>query len=87
MISRLNSFDGVEVGKAAVNAELYEEAFQAFKKFGNNSLAVDVLIFHLKDVGRAYQFAEQNNDKEVWKTLGAGFLKLRMLKEAIGKFH
>ncbi|KAH9407511.1 hypothetical protein TYRP_012332 [Tyrophagus putrescentiae] len=68
-INRLNNYDAPNIANTAITSELYEEAFAIFKKFKDNVSAILVLIEHIKNLDRAYEFAEQCNQRAVWALL------------------
>ncbi len=41
-VHRLDNFDGPAVGEIAVGYELFEEAFEIYKKFGHKTQAIRV---------------------------------------------
>lgn len=47
-ISRLDNFDGPAVGEIAVGYEMFDEAFEIYKKFGLKAQAIKVLLEHGK---------------------------------------
>lgn len=56
-INRLDNFDGPAVGEIAVGYEMFEEAFEIYKKFGLKSQAIRVLLDHQGDLDRAFEYA------------------------------
>ena len=56
-IHRLDNFDGPAVGEIAVGYEMFEEAFEIYKKFSLKSQAIKVLLDHLDDLPRALEYA------------------------------
>lgn len=85
-LNRLDNYDAPEIAMRAVENELFEEAFAIYKKFDVNSEAVKVLIVHLKNLDRAYEFAERCNDADVWSLLASAQLDANLVKEAIDSF-
>ncbi|XP_052074388.1 clathrin heavy chain 1 isoform X1 [Mytilus californianus] len=85
-INRLDNYDAPDIANIAINNELFEEAFAIFKKFDVNTSAVQVLIDHVNNLDRAYEFAERCNDPAVWSLLGRAQLDANMVKEAIDSF-
>ncbi|XP_052078858.1 uncharacterized protein LOC127716652 [Mytilus californianus] len=85
-INRLDKYDAPDIANIAINNELFEEAFAIFKKFDVNTYAVQVLIDHVKNLDRAYEFAERCNDPAVWSLLGHAQLDANMVKDAIDSF-
>ncbi len=68
-INRLNNYDAPNIANTAITSELYEEAFAIFKKFKDNVSAILVLIVHIKNLDRAYEFAVRCNQRAVWALL------------------
>jgi len=85
-IDRLDNYDAPDIANIAIQSQLYEEAFAIFKKFEVNSSAVQVLIDHVQNLDRAYEFAERCNEPAVWSQLGKAQLQKGMVKEAIDSF-
>lgn len=56
-IHRLDNFDGPAVGEIAVGYEMFEEAFEIYKKFGLKTQAIKVLLEHQEDLERALEYA------------------------------
>ena len=56
-IHRLDNFDGPAVGEIAVGYEMFEEAFEIYRKFGLKTQAIRVLLDHQEDLGRALEYA------------------------------
>lgn len=56
-IHRLDNFDGPAVGEIAVGYEMFEEAFEIYKKFGLKTQAIKVLLDHQEDLDRALEYA------------------------------
>uniref|UniRef100_A0A1B6FIJ1 Clathrin heavy chain n=4 Tax=Proconiini TaxID=565685 RepID=A0A1B6FIJ1_9HEMI len=85
-INRLDNYDAPDIANIAINNELYEEAFAIFKKFDVNTSAIQVLIDHVNNLDRAYEFAERCNEPAVWSQLAKAQLKQGLVKEAIDSF-
>lgn len=85
-INRLDNYDAPDIAKIAIGSELYEEAFAIFKKFDVNTSAIQVLIEHIKNLDRAYEFAERCNEPSVWSLLARAQLSEGMVKESIDSF-
>ncbi|OTF76201.1 clathrin heavy chain 1-like protein [Euroglyphus maynei] len=85
-INRLDNYDAPDIANIAINSELYEEAFAIFKKFEVNTSAIQVLIEHIKNLDRAYEFAERCNEPAVWSLLAKAQLQENMVKEAIDSY-
>ncbi|RWS28918.1 clathrin heavy chain 1-like protein [Leptotrombidium deliense] len=85
-INRLDNYDAPDIANIAIGSELFEEAFAIFKKFDVNTSAIQVLIEHIKNLDRAYEFAERCNDPGVWSLLARAQLMQGLVKEAIDSF-
>lgn len=85
-INRLDNYDAPDIANIAIGSELYEEAFAIFKKFDVNTSAIQVLIEHIKNLDRAYEFAERCNESAVWSQLASAQLTEGMVKEAIDSY-
>jgi clathrin heavy chain len=85
-INRLDNYDAPDIANIAISSELYEEAFAIFKKFDVNTSAIQVLIDNVKNLDRAYEFAERCNESAVWSLLATAQLRAGLVKEAIDSF-
>ncbi|MEQ2158813.1 hypothetical protein GOODEAATRI_016107 [Goodea atripinnis] len=85
-ISRLDNYDAPDIANIAISNELFEEAFAIFKKFDVNTSAVQVLIEHISNLDRAYEFAERCNEPAVWSQLAKAQLQKELVKEAIDSY-
>lgn len=85
-IDRLDNYDAPDIASIAKNSELYEEAFTIYKKFEVNTSAIEVLIDQVKNLDRAYEFAERCNEPQVWSLLAKAQLNQNMMKESIDSF-
>ena len=85
-INRLDNYDAPDIAKISIEGELFEEAFAIYKKFDVNTSAVQVLIENIKNLDRAYEFAERCNEPGVWSQLGKAQLAQGLVKEAIDAF-
>src|SRR3569833_1794423 len=65
-IHRLDGFDPQQMSTACIEVGLFEEAFEIFKKIGDKTSAVNVLIEHVVSIDRAQAFAEDVDLPEVW---------------------
>ncbi|KAF3813680.1 hypothetical protein GH733_018212 [Mirounga leonina] len=85
-ISRLDNYDAPDIANIAVSSALYEEAFTIFRKFDVNASAIQVLIEHIGNLDRAYEFAERCNEPAVWSQLACAQLQKDLVKEAIDSY-
>ncbi|KAI1336912.1 clathrin heavy chain [Xylariaceae sp. FL0016] len=65
-IHRLDAFNPDECAQLCIDVGLHEEAFEIYKKVGNNTAAVEVLVDHVVSIDRANSFAEDIDSPEVW---------------------
>ena len=56
-IHRLDNFDGPAVGEIAAGYEMFEEAFEIYKKFDLKVPAIKVLLDNMDDLERAQEYA------------------------------
>ncbi|UYV79562.1 CLTC [Cordylochernes scorpioides] len=85
-INRLDNYDAPDIANIAIGSELFEEAFAIFKKFDVNTSAIQVLIDHIKNFDRAYEFAERCNEPAVWSLLAQAQLRQGLVKEATDSY-
>jgi clathrin heavy chain len=85
-INRLENYDASDIANIAINNQLYEEAFLIYKKIKINTSAIQVLIDHIKNLDRAYEFAECCNEPGVWSLLANAQLRQGLVKESIDSF-
>ncbi|RXN31453.1 clathrin heavy chain 1-like isoform X4 [Labeo rohita] len=85
-INRLDNYDAPDIANIAISNELYEEAFSIFKKFDVNTSAIQVLIEHMGNLDRAYEFAERCAEGSVWSRLAQAQLQNGLVKEAIDSY-
>ncbi|CAB1322090.1 unnamed protein product [Coregonus sp. 'balchen'] len=85
-INRLDNYDAPDIANIAISNELFEEAFAIFKKFDVNTSAIQVLIEHISNLDRAYEFAERCNEAAVWSQLARAQLQRDLVKEAIDSY-
>ncbi|CAK8683084.1 clathrin heavy chain 1 [Clavelina lepadiformis] len=85
-INQLDNYDAPDIANIAIQNELFEEAFAIFNKFDVNTSAISVLIEHVNNLDRAYEFAERCNEPTVWSQLARAQLNAGMVKEAIDSY-
>ncbi|PSC73488.1 clathrin heavy chain [Micractinium conductrix] len=85
-IHRLDNFDGPAVGEIAVGYELFEEAFEIYKKFGLKQQAIKVVLDHMEDLDRAHEFATKVDEPVVWSELANSYLEHAQVGEAIAAY-
>lgn len=56
-IHRLDNFDGPAVGEIAAGYDMFEEAFEIYKKFNLKTQAIKVLLDNMDDTKRAHEYA------------------------------
>ncbi|KAG9334025.1 hypothetical protein JZ751_009257 [Albula glossodonta] len=85
-INRLDNYDAPDIANIAISNELFEEAFAIFRKFDVNTSAIQVLIEHIGNLDRAYEFAERCSEPAVWSQLARAQLQKDLVKEAIDSY-
>ena len=87
-IHRLDNFDGPQIAEIAVSDEhqLYEEAFEIYKKCDVPDKAMDVLLEKIEDIDRAQEFAQRVQIPAVWSKLANAQLDSGLVQEAIESF-
>ena len=85
-INRLENYDAPDIANIAISNQLYEAAFSIYKKFEVNTSAIQVLIDHIKNLDRAYEFAERCNEPGVWSLLANAQIRQGLVKEAVDSF-
>ncbi|XP_054546712.1 clathrin heavy chain 2 isoform X2 [Talpa occidentalis] len=85
-ISRLDNYDAPDIASIAISSALYEEAFAIFHKFDMNVSAIQVLIEHIGNLDRAFEFSERCNEPAVWSRLARAQLQEDLVKEAIDSY-
>lgn len=85
-LTRLNNYDAPDIANIAIGAGLYEEAYAIYKKYNQHANAAKVLIENIKDVDRAFEYAELVDNPEVWSRLGKAQLEQSRVKDAISEY-
>lgn len=85
-IYRLDNFDGPAVAEKAIEYELYDEAFEIFKKFGRKVEAIKVLLLNIGDIDRAHEYATKVDEAPVWSELAHVQLERGLVSDAIGSY-
>ncbi|ORX62733.1 clathrin heavy chain [Hesseltinella vesiculosa] len=85
-ISRLDNYDANDVAEVCVGEGLFEEAFAIYKNGSINGNAMDVLIDKIKDLDRAYEYANRVDQPEAWSKLAKAQLADMRVKEAIDSY-
>jgi clathrin heavy chain len=85
-VEKLNEFDPIEIGVLAVEANLYEEAFEIYDKNKLPSKALAVLVEDVMSLDRGETYAEKIDTPELWSQLGAAQLNGLRIPEAIESY-
>ena len=85
-INRLDNYDGMDIAKIALEQGLYEEVLVIYRKNGEHSLALDILIEKIGDLQRAEDYAEKVNQHDVWSKLGYTYLSNMKVTYAMEAF-
>uniref|UniRef100_A0A1I8FU58 Clathrin heavy chain n=1 Tax=Macrostomum lignano TaxID=282301 RepID=A0A1I8FU58_9PLAT len=73
-ITKLENFDAPEIAQIAISNQLFEEAFAVCSSK------------NIRNLDRAYEFAEKCNEPAVWSQLASAQLEEGFVKEAIDSF-
>ncbi|KAJ9157568.1 Clathrin heavy chain [Pleurostoma richardsiae] len=85
-IHTLDGFDAEEISNVCIEVGLYEEAFEIFKKIGDKTSAVNVLIEHIVSIDRAQAYAEDVDLPEVWSKVAKAQLDGLRVSDAIDSY-
>jgi clathrin heavy chain len=85
-INRLDKYDAPDIALIAISADLYEEAFTIYNKFGLHQECIDVIITQMTDLDRAYEYAERIDNPNVWSRLGRAQMQAMNIKGAVESF-
>ncbi|KAI0135392.1 clathrin heavy chain [Daldinia grandis] len=85
-IHRLDSFNPDECAQLCIDVGLHEEAFEIYKKVGNKTAAVEVLVEHVVSIDRASAFAEDVDVPEVWSRVAKAQLDGLRVADAIESY-
>jgi clathrin heavy chain len=85
-IHKLDGFSGDDIARACIDVGLFEEAFEIYKKQGNKTAAVDVLVDHVVSIDRAQAFAEEVDLPEVWSKVAKAQLDGLRVSDAIESY-
>ncbi|SPN96592.1 probable clathrin heavy chain [Cephalotrichum gorgonifer] len=85
-IHKLDGFSTADIAAACIDVGLFEEAFEIFKKTGDNSGAVKVLVDNVVSIDRAQAFAEDVDLPEVWSTVAKAQLDGLRVSDAIESY-
>ncbi|MBE3111770.1 MAG: hypothetical protein IMZ46_14905, partial [Acidobacteria bacterium] len=85
-IHKIDDFSVPEIAAACVDVGLHEEAFEIFKKTGDMSGAVKVLVDNVVSIDRAQAFAEDVDTPEVWSTVARAQLGGLRVSDALESY-
>lgn len=85
-IYRLDNFDGPAVAEKAIEYQLFEEAFEIYRKFNKKVDAVKVLLVYVGDIERAHEFATKVDEAPVWSEVGHAQLEAGLVADAISSY-
>lgn len=85
-INRLDHFDGPAVGEIAVQYELYEEAFEIYRKFKLHAEGIKVLLEKVGSLERAHEFASKVDEPGVWSELAHAQLAAEQVADAVESY-
>lgn len=85
-IHRLDGYDAEDIANSCIEVGLHEEAFEIYKKIGNNESAANVLVEHVVSIDRAQAFAEQVDTPEVWSKVAKAQLDGLRVSDSIDSY-
>ncbi|EOO02633.1 putative clathrin heavy chain protein [Phaeoacremonium minimum UCRPA7] len=85
-IHRLDGFDPQEIASMCIEVGLYEEAFEIYKKVGDKTSAVNVLVENVVSIDRAQAFAEDVDLPEVWSKVAKAQLDGLRVSDSIESY-
>ncbi|KAL7629469.1 Clathrin heavy chain [Parahypoxylon ruwenzoriense] len=85
-IHRLDAFNPEECAQLCIDVGLHEEAFETYKKVGDKTKAVEVLVEHVVSIDRASAFAEDVDIPEVWSKVAKAQLDGLRVADAIESY-
>ena len=85
-IHRLDGYDAEDIANSCIEVGLHEEAFEIYKKIGNNEAAVNVLVEHVVSIDRAQAFADQVDLPEVWSKVAKAQLDGLRVSDSIDSY-
>jgi len=80
LLPALNYFDGRETVSMAIRLGHLEEALQIAKQLKEHLLGIEILVNHMDDMVRAFDFANTVDEPEVWKFVGKAQWRKNNLK-------
>ncbi|GAO47155.1 clathrin heavy chain [Saitoella complicata NRRL Y-17804] len=85
-VHKLDAYDAADIAGIAIDAGLHEEAFEIYKKIGDQGAAINVLIEHIVSLDRAADFAESIDTPDVWSRLAKAQLDGLRIKDSIDSY-
>lgn len=85
-IHRLDGYDAEDIANSCIEVGLHEEAFEIYKKIGNNEAAANVLVEHVVSIDRAQAFAEHVDTPEVWSKVAKAQLDGLRISDSIDSY-
>ncbi|TPX15538.1 uncharacterized protein E0L32_004236 [Thyridium curvatum] len=85
-IHRLEHFNAEEISNVCIEVGLFEEAFEIFKKIGDKTSAVNVLVDHVVSIDRAQAYAEDVDLPEVWSKVAKAQLDGLRVSDSIESY-
>ncbi|KAK2757809.1 clathrin heavy chain [Colletotrichum kahawae] len=85
-IHRLDNFSAPDIASACIDVGLHEEAFEIFKKTGDKTAAVNVLVENVVSIDRAQAYAEEVDLPEVWSKVAKAQLDGLRVSDSIESY-
>lgn len=87
LCKNLKDEDGKKLATQAGKDKQFNEAFLINSHFKLNIDAIKVLIDDLNDFDKALEFARSQDQQDVWKELGRGYLQYGNFAQALETFQ
>ncbi|OHT11249.1 Clathrin heavy chain 1 [Tritrichomonas foetus] len=85
-VTRLNDYTWDKICEHLIQAQLYDEAIAAFKKFGQNVEAVRVMLIYNNNIQAASDWAQHCDEPAVWGEVARAQLSGGFIVDAIDSF-
>ena len=85
-IQRLDAYTPDDIAENCIEAGMYEEAFETFKKQENHLAATNVLVDHVVSIDRAQEYADRVDLPEVWSKVAKAQLDGLRINDAVESY-
>lgn len=85
-IQELEHYTPEDIAQQCIEVGMYEEAYEIYRKHGENVNAVNVLIEHIVSIDRAQEYAERVEAPEVWSRVAKAQLDGLRVTDSIDSY-